>query len=235
MSNTWQDPEMADRFTRMRNYFPKDCSYDIVLRLLDDIGRPPRLIVDLGCGTGAFSAPMLDRYPNAQLVMVDYSARMLDQVRDNHGNHTRVSIIEADLSLANMQDIVGNAQPDAVVSGFAIHHLTRDRQRALYASIYDVLAPGGVFINAEHTASNSPRHERMFYEHMADGTFANAQAAGDDLSHTEIMQMMDDGKDVNILTHVFTQCDWLREIGYRDVDCAHKVFEKAVLCGYKAS
>jgi hypothetical protein len=38
-------------------------------------------------------------------------------------------------------------------------------------------------------------------------------------------------KAANILAPVEAQCDWLREIGYEDVDCYFKVLELAVFGG----
>jgi hypothetical protein len=40
-------------------------------------------------------------------------------------------------------------------------------------------------------------------------------------------------KAANILAPVEAQCQWLREIGYTDVDCYLKVFELAVFGGRK--
>ena len=37
----------------------------------------------------------------------------------------------------------------------------------------------------------------------------------------------------NILAPVGDQCDWLREIGFEDVDCYFKIFELAVFGGRK--
>ena len=42
-------------------------------------------------------------------------------------------------------------------------------------------------------------------------------------------------KKENILAHVDTQCQWLRDIGFQDVDCFFKVFELALFGGRKAS
>ena len=41
-------------------------------------------------------------------------------------------------------------------------------------------------------------------------------------------------KQANILAPVETQCDWLRDIGYLDVDCFFKLFELAVFGGRRA-
>ena len=38
-------------------------------------------------------------------------------------------------------------------------------------------------------------------------------------------------KDANILLPVEVQCDWLREIGYEEVDCYFRVYELAVFGG----
>ena len=40
-------------------------------------------------------------------------------------------------------------------------------------------------------------------------------------------------KAANILAPVETQCAWLREIGFTDVDCCLKIFELAVFGGRK--
>jgi tRNA (cmo5U34)-methyltransferase len=38
-------------------------------------------------------------------------------------------------------------------------------------------------------------------------------------------------REANILLSVDTQCDWLREIGYEEVDCYFRVYELAVFGG----
>jgi len=35
----------------------------------------------------------------------------------------------------------------------------------------------------------------------------------------------------NILLSVNTQCDWLREVGYEEVDCYFRIYELAVFGG----
>jgi hypothetical protein len=40
-------------------------------------------------------------------------------------------------------------------------------------------------------------------------------------------------KAANILAPVELQCDWLREIGFREVDCYFRIYEVAVFGGMK--
>ena len=42
-------------------------------------------------------------------------------------------------------------------------------------------------------------------------------------------------KKENLLTPVNTQCQWLRDIGFQDVDCFLKVFELALFGGRKTA
>jgi SAM-dependent methyltransferase len=102
---------------------------------------------------------------------------------------------------------------NAVVSSFAIHHLTHERKRTLYQEIWSILEPGGVFCNLEHVLPASDRSHARFLEAMGIGK--------------------DDEDPSNILLDVRTQLDWLRAIGFEEVDCHWKWRELALLAGRK--
>lgn len=115
---------------------------------------------------------------------------------------------------------------DAVVSALAIHHLSDDEKRDLYARVLDRLAPGGVFVNAEQVQGRTERLQRLYGETHLD----TAHARGS--SPAEIARA------VGRMTHdrcatVETQVRWLDELGFADADCFYKSFRFAVFGGWK--
>src|SRR3569833_2544705 len=72
------------------------------------IQEPPRRIVDLGCGTGAGTFALLDRFPAAHVTAVDSSAAHLQRLRDKaraRGVEGRVRTMQADLDDAGRPDL----------------------------------------------------------------------------------------------------------------------------------
>jgi SAM-dependent methyltransferase len=121
-----------------------------------------------------------------------------------------------DSSLAVITHNLDNPLPDlgkfdAVISSFAIHHVAHQRKRALYPEIHDLLNAGGVFCNLEHVASPTPSLHEEFLRQI--GLTPETEDAS------------------NQLLDVETQLQWLREIGFADVDCHWKWRELALLAG----
>ncbi|SEU36449.1 class I SAM-dependent methyltransferase [Nonomuraea wenchangensis] len=107
----------------------------------------PRHIVDLGCGTGAGTFALLDRFPDARITAVDESADRLQRLRTKacaRGVQDRVRTVQADLDEAAWPDL---GSPDLVWASASMHHMTHP-DRALRA-VHDALAPGGLFAVVE--------------------------------------------------------------------------------------
>ena len=94
---------------------------------------------------------------------------------------------------------------------------------------FGMLAPGGIFINVEHVASASQWVEALNDELFVDSLHMHHRES----SREEVARKYYDrpDKSANILAPVERQCEWLREIGFADVDCYLKVFELAVFGG----
>ncbi|MET8289853.1 methyltransferase [Streptomyces sp. NPDC051639] len=107
----------------------------------------PRQIVDLGCGTGAGTFALLDRFPDAHVTAVDTSAGHLQHLREKacaRGVEKHVRTVRADLDDPAWPDL---GSPDLVWASASMHHMAHP-DRAL-RSVHDALAPGGLFAVVE--------------------------------------------------------------------------------------
>jgi SAM-dependent methyltransferase len=237
MAVTWKDHHAAQHFVDQRRHMPGfDLLFEAAARLVGAArphrGHEPRHIIDLGCGSGALGGALGMLWPAATLTLADNSPPMLDLAAQRHGDAANTRIVEADLNEPGVMERLVDAPVDAVVSSMAIHHLPRARQRALYGEVFDALTSGGVFVNVEHTASACERTERIGWQWFYDRIAHSRRASGEDVTAEDVRREFEPRQEINVLTSVQTQCDWLRAIGYRDVDCVVKVFEMAVFGGY---
>ncbi|NJL86768.1 MAG: class I SAM-dependent methyltransferase [Leptolyngbyaceae cyanobacterium SM1_1_3] len=177
--------------------------------LLNHVPSQIRRTLDLGTGDGRLLALLKIDRPQLQSVALDFSSTMLEAVQQRFAEDTTVQVLKHDLD----DPLPEMGQFDAIVSSFAIHHLSHDRKRSLYSEIFALLEPGGIFCNLEHVASPSQRLHEQFL------TAIGYTLAEEDPS--------------NQLLDLETQLQWLQEIGFADVDCYWKWLELALLIGLK--
>jgi len=175
--------------------------------LLELISPDVRRVLDLGTGDGRLLGLVKREFPDVEAVAVDFSPAMLDAARKRFAADSSVRVVEHNFD----QPLPNLGTFDAVISSFAIHHVAHERKRALYAEVFGLLNNGGVFCNLEHVASPSPRlHEEFLHR---------------------IGYTVETEDPSNKLLDLETQLQWLREIGFIDVDCLWKWRELALLAG----
>jgi tRNA (cmo5U34)-methyltransferase len=237
-AEVWKQRDVAAAFLNERSLLIPDRprQLEVVLRVLRFAPRPPARVLDLGAGDAILLATVLEAYPQASGVALDFSPLMLEQARMRLAPFgTRAAVAEADLGTPAWREAAPGPF-DVVLSGFAIHHLSNARKHALYREIYEMLAEGGVFLNCEHVASPAPRLERMFEDAMSEHLWRRRRERGEDVSreqvHREFLERPD--RAANILAPVEDQCGWLRALGFRNVDCFWKYFELAIFGGFRS-
>jgi tRNA (cmo5U34)-methyltransferase len=207
MVNLWSTTEHALGYLAKADSIPHRTEGEAVL--LDYIPTDAQRILDLGTGDGRLMALLKIDRPSATGIAVDFSPVMLERARERFKNDRSIEIISHNLD-DRLPDL---GKFDAIVSSFAIHHVTHDRKASLYAEIFDRLNPGGVFTNLEHVASPNQKIHLQFL------TKIGYTPEGEDPS--------------NKLLDVETQLGYLRSIGFADVDCYWKWLELALLIGIK--
>ncbi len=205
--NEYATAEHALKYLSRADRIPHRTEGEAVL--LEFLPKSARRILDLGTGDGRLLALARMGRPDAEGIALDFSPTMLAAARERFRTDTNVRVIEHNLD-SPLPDL---GAFDAIISSFAIHHCTDERKKTLYREIYQALSPGGVFLNLEHVAPvTDGLHERFL------------QALG-------ITKAEEDPS--NKLVDVGLQIDWLREIGFRDVDCHWKWLELALIGGAK--
>ena len=206
--NLWGSAEHALEYLARADAIPHRTEGESAL--LESLPRSLLRVLDLGSGDGRLLSLVKLARPHVQAVAVDFSKTMLDRLRARFAADPSVDVVAH-----NMDDPlpVGIGAFDAIVSSFAIHHLSHERKRALYAEVYNLLKPGGAFCNLEHVASSTaPLHQQF-------------------LAALSVDPKEEDPS--NKLLDVETQLAWLREIGFTDVDCHWKWRELALLAGIR--
>lgn len=232
----WQTKELAQTFSEgVRAAIPgANLQLEIISKIASSWCSLPSKILDLGCGGGILGRMLLDQYPSVHVIFADFSESMLLNLRNNIGTDKRVTIINIDFSTSTwIKRIKAKELFDIIVSGFAIHHQPDERKRELYAEIYGLLNEGGIFLNLDQVSSATSSITELFDSFFLDHIRRLPTNAIPDEAFSKIEMAYYQDKKENIPAPVETQCEWLRHIGFQEVDCFFKTFELALFGGRK--
>lgn len=213
-----------------------------ILHLLPQQANDEFLLVDAGGGSGRLAALFLERFPRATAIVVDQSEAFLalaaERLAAFEGRGTTL--------LARLQDDWAAqlpAAPGAIVSMSAIHHLLPIEKQALYQTMHDVLAPGGVLMNGDEVR---PADDAAFLAelHTWSAHMRRVQDAGD--VPAEMDDVLDAWRKRNIEQFgqpkqsgddlqetIDAQLDYYRAAGFTKVDCPWHKQMWAILRGMK--
>lgn len=208
-SSEWSNRQKSLNYLKYVESFPYRKEGDTVL--IQHIPENAVRILDIGAGDGHLIRMIKEsgHRSDVEFVALDISPVMLESLKDNFANDTRVKVIEHDLD----DPLPDLGYFDAIISSFVIHHLRHGRKYSLYEEINDMLNPTGVFCNLEHVSSISTRHQAKF------------------LSLTGMLPCQEDK--TNRLLSVEKQLQMLRDVGFIEADCLWKWYELALLIGFK--
>jgi tRNA (cmo5U34)-methyltransferase len=204
--NSWDSPEKTAEYLARADRLPHRGEGERVL-VRDLAGALPGRVLDLGAGDGRLTALVLDAYPDSVAALVDMSPPMMDAAGARFAGDPRVTLV-----CHNLDDPLPFAGPfDAVITSLAVHHVSDERKRTLYAEIAQLLAPGGVFCNLEIVASPT----QALHDQWRDEMGARHDPA-------------------DVLCDMATQLAWISAAGLDNVDCIWKWRSLALLRGERS-
>ena len=111
-----------------------------MLERLDYIRLEPRVILDIGCGTGVATEALLKRYPKAEVLALDFALPMLERARWRGRWRRRPRCLCADLDHLPL----AAQSVDLVFANASLQWSSRPPQA--FADIARVLKPGGLMM-----------------------------------------------------------------------------------------
>lgn len=107
-------------------------------------------ILDLGSGTGLALGPIFSKAPNAEIIAVDLSKKMLKILVENYQDKQD----QIDVVVGSYLDFAfPQGTFDYVVSVMTLHHLPPEKKVPLYKNIRCWLKDGGRYIEGDYTVS----------------------------------------------------------------------------------
>lgn len=226
----------ADYDRNIRQLLPR---YDEMLDLLVDcIPANTKQLLELGSGTGELTGKILSRFPEIQIVAVDYSPRMLEFASakiEQAGYGKQVNWIPADFgNLANLNAYLAQQDGfDVCVSSLAIHHLTDPMKQKVFEWIRENLHKKGCFWNADLVLPDLPNLVEVYQkirEEWAISQGTTLTDLRDRIAATETQGYSHPQQMGNLLD----QLDMLRTAGFDPVMVPWKYYQLAVFGGYVA-
>ena len=215
--------ETASRYDVQRKWIipEMDDYYSAAVRAAE-CTNPRPAILDIGAGTGLLSALVIQKYPDASLTLLDLSASMLSLAKERFADRNNVRYIAGDYCSV---DFAGRY--DLICSALSIHHLTHEDKQGLYQRIYNALNPGGIFVNADQAAGETPALERKYMLYW-DEFIRNGPLREDE--QREILRRR---ATLDRNAKLSVQLKWLLDSGFSDVDVVYRNRTFVVLTGRK--
>ena len=238
IKSKWQTKEIAQTYVEgVRGAIPgANLQLEVISKIVNKWFPLPSKVIDLGCGDGILGRFLLDEYPTAHIIFADFSEPMLEKLRNRIGSDKRATVVNIDFATSAWINKMEMEKPfDIIVSGFAIHHQSDERKMDLYAEILGLLSDGGLFLNLYQVSSATVSIGKLFDSFFLDHMQRFIKNNRPNITMHEIEEAYYQDKKENIPAPVERQCQWLRDIGFEDVDCFFKTFELALFGGRKAS
>lgn len=201
------------------------CFDDYYIKTTDFIAKTleinPETIYDLGSGTGLLPSFWYKYFPEAKYTLIDIAEEMLDIAKKRFEGIPNVKYSVMDYSKSLPEN-----PADIIMSALSIHHLEQAEKKKLFKNIYSNLSEKGIFINYDQFCSEN----NSVNEKIENYWIKEIQASG--ISQTEYDRWLE-RKKLDRETSVQEEINWLKEAGFKTVECVYLKSKFAVILAIK--
>ncbi len=178
-------------------------------------------VLDLGCGTGNVAKKVKDRFPKSSINCIDIAENMIQMAKIKLKNYSDIEYYTGDFSDFNFQ---GNY--DVVVSSLALHHIRTDEEKKqFYIRIYDVLKPGGLFLNSDSVLGSTESLNKIYRKKWIEFMLKNVPER--EIKEKWLVSEKKEDFPAPLTDHL----KWLVETGFESIDVVWKYYGYTVYCG----
>ena len=154
MRDAWHDEGFARRWDSedaLRTNPDREAQIALLVALVAESWRDGDRLLDLGVGSGLVEEALFRRLPDIQVVGIDHSEAMLEQARARHRGRTNLRLVNGgfeDLDALDSLGADGSMAPpfEFVICVQALHEVSDDVKRAVFAFVRRRIAPSGLFL-----------------------------------------------------------------------------------------
>jgi tRNA (cmo5U34)-methyltransferase len=236
-TNGWQTSEAAQRFKKVGTFMIPGRAevLNTAAELTIIFSNGKGVVLDLGSGYGDATEAILGKLPEASVVLIDFSDEMIRLAAERFQGKSNIEVVKYNLNHGIPENLRQDFF-DVVVSCFAIHHVELERRVSLFSQIQRVLKPGGIFINADRVAEESPIiNEWMFDTWVNFMTEQVHHKLGSKVSSAQIKarQLETDTNFGDKPASIWAAEKDLRAAGFDKVDCLYKNQVVAIVVAIK--
>ena len=211
-----------------------------ICSILSLIGKRSLRVLDVGAGSGILLQQISRKY-KTESVWQDFSDDFFT-VAKNRLRGENASFVISDLGNPEWHSEI-KGKFDAIVSSNAIHHLKDQRKKELYNELVQLLAPGGMLLNADEIRGESDASYllslRFWDSHVrkqcAEGLISRKmQDTWEAFTKRNLENFPNNDPDrKDIHCRLPLQIEWLRAAGLEGVECFWRRYLWAVFGGMK--
>lgn len=185
----------------------------------------PSDILELGCGTGALTRLLAERYPEAKLRAVDAAPEMIELAQARlvaAGVVTSGTIADTSFDVAHFEALsLPEHGYDLIAANMSLHHV--EAKEPLYTRLRRALRRGGLLVFGDELKGAHPYIEERHWDAWLD--FARLPGH---LSEDEVAEIVRHSAEIDHYETLPRQIELLRAAGFDPVDCVWRYLNYAI-------